>query len=189
MFSMRDQSEQFLFSPWDDLRPKRKRLLRRSWAGVFREFLQGKLPLKALAEQFSQKLERPGQELSVIVGVLILQQLHDLTDAETIEAVAFPLNWHDALDIRREADAFVCERTLRNYRRRMIAAGLDRQLFGTLTDELIGARPSGLFEDMFVLETEEGRLAYIPRGAVKYIEDSAASRHRTGIPAELIPRS
>ena len=43
--------------------------------------------------------------MSVIVGVLILQQLHGLTDTETIEAVAFHLSGHYALDIRREADA------------------------------------------------------------------------------------
>jgi hypothetical protein len=34
-------------------------------------------------------------------GVLILQQLHDLTDAKTMEAVAFNLAWHYALDVHR----------------------------------------------------------------------------------------
>ncbi len=111
MLNVHDRSEQFLFSPWDDLGPKRKKLLERSWAGVFREFLRDKLPLETLAKQFSPNRGRPGKQLSVIVGVLILQQLHDLTDTETIEAVAFHISWHYALDIRREADAFVCERT------------------------------------------------------------------------------
>ena len=32
------------------LGPKRKDLLRRSWAGVFRKFLRDKLPLEALAK-------------------------------------------------------------------------------------------------------------------------------------------
>ena len=50
------------------------------------------------------------------LGALILQQLHDLTDLQATEAVALNIAWHYALDIRRESDAYLCERTLRNYR-------------------------------------------------------------------------
>lgn len=42
-----------------------------------------------------------------------------------------------ALDIRRETDAYLCPRTLRNYRRRVIQLQLDQVLFRTLTDRLI----------------------------------------------------
>lgn len=49
--------------------------------------------------------------------------------------------------------------------------------------------PSGLFDDMLLLETEDGRLAYIPPGAVKYIEESASSRHPIGNSAESLPRN
>ena len=55
---------------------------------------------------------RPSKDLPVVLGALILQQMHDLTDAATVEAIAFNLAWHYALDIRTESDAFVCERTL-----------------------------------------------------------------------------
>ena len=66
-----------------------------------------------------------------------MQQLHDLTDAQTVEAVAFNITWHYALDIRHETDAYICERSLRNYRRLLIDEGLDEVLFRTLTDTLI----------------------------------------------------
>ena len=71
------------------------------------------------------------------MGALILQQLHDLTDEQTVEALALNLAWHYALDIRKESDAYLCERTLRNYRAKIIAAGLEQVLFRALTDKLI----------------------------------------------------
>lgn len=73
------------------------------------------------------------------VGVLILQQLHDLTDTATVEALAFNLAWHYALDIQDESDAYLCEKTLRNYRRLVINQQLDQVLFRMLTDELVKA--------------------------------------------------
>jgi hypothetical protein len=70
---------------------------------------------------------------------LVLQQAHDLTDAATVEAIAFNLAWHYALDIRAASDLYICERTLRNYRARLIEQNLDQVLFRTLTDRLIAA--------------------------------------------------
>ena len=40
---------------------------------------------------------RPSKDLHVVIGVLLLQQLHDLSDAETVEALAFNMAWHYAL--------------------------------------------------------------------------------------------
>ena len=70
---------------------------------------------------------------------MILQQLHDLTDAATVEAVVFSIAWHFALDIRTEADAYLCDRTQRNYRGLLIKECLDQVLFRSLTDRLIKA--------------------------------------------------
>ena len=51
--------------------------------------------------------------------------------------MAFNLAWHYALDIRNDSDVYICERSLRNYRRIVINHGLDQLLFQNLTDELI----------------------------------------------------
>ena len=51
---------------------------------------------------------RPSKDLHVVIGVLLLQQLHDLSDAETVEALAFNMAWHYALDVRSEADSYFC---------------------------------------------------------------------------------
>jgi hypothetical protein len=139
MLTIRDHQTGDLFDPWEHLGEKRRRLLDRSWAAVFREHLLDHLPVRELAVHFSRELGRPTKDLHAVVGALILQQLHDTTDAATAEAVALNLAWQYALDIRAESDAYLCERTLRNYRQLLIERGLDQVLFRTLTDRLIKA--------------------------------------------------
>ncbi len=137
MLTRRDHRSGTLFDPWADLGPQRRKLLERSWAGIFREYLLNHLPVNDLAAGFRDDFGRPSKDLAVALGALILQQLHDLTDQQTTEAIALNMAWHYALDIHHESDAYLCERTLRNYRRRILASGLEETLFRTLTDRLI----------------------------------------------------
>jgi Sec-independent protein translocase protein TatA len=137
MLTRRDHQSGLLFDPWEYLGPQRRRLLEQSWAGVFRDYLLKHLPVEELAANFRDDFGRPSKDLSVAMGALILQQLHDLTDQQTTEAIALNIAWHYALDIRHEPDAYLCERTLRNYRRRILELGLDEVLFRRLTDRLI----------------------------------------------------
>ncbi|MBY0585642.1 transposase [bacterium] len=137
MLTRRDHRSGTLFDPWADLGTQRRKLLERSWAGVFRDYLLNQLPVSELAAGFRDDFGRPSKDLSVALGALILQQLHDLTDQQTTEAIALNMAWHYALDIHHESDAYLCERTLRNYRRRILASGLEEILFRTLTDRLI----------------------------------------------------
>ena len=139
MFTLRDRRTGELFDRWSDLGDKRRRLLERSWAGVFRDHLLVELPVDDLCRHFDERLGRPSKDLHVVIGVLLLQQLHDLSDAATVEALAFNMAWHYALDVRSEADSYFCEKTLRNYRRLFIEHGLDELLFRCLTDRLVRA--------------------------------------------------
>jgi Transposase DDE domain/Transposase domain (DUF772) len=139
MLTLRDHQSGDLFDPWEYLGPQRRRLLELSWAGVFRDYLLQHLPVRELAASFRDDFGRPSKDLHVALGALILQQLHDLTDQQTTEAVALNIAWHYALDVRREPDAYLCERTLRNYRCKILELGLDEVLFRTLTDKLIAA--------------------------------------------------
>ena len=137
MRTLRDHQSGDLFDPWEYLGPQRRKLLEQSWAGVFRDYLLEHLPVNEVAAGFRADFGRPSKDLYVAIGALILQQLHDLTDRQTTEAVALNIAWHYALDIRHEPDAYLCERTLRNYRCRLLELGLDEVLFRTLTDRLV----------------------------------------------------
>lgn len=139
MFTLRDRRTGDLFDRWSGLGEKRRRLLERSWAGVFRDHLLSHLAVDDLCRHFDDRFGRPSKDLQVVIGVLLLQQLHDLTDAQTVEALAFNMTWHYALDVRGEADSYLCEKTLRNYRSLVIAERLDELLFRHLTDRLVAA--------------------------------------------------
>jgi hypothetical protein len=141
MITVKDRSTGHLFDMWDHIGPKRRKLLDSSWAGVFRKFLLEKLPVSRIVRYFTEGTGRPSKELYTMIGALILQQLHDLSDPDVTRAVAFNIDWHYALDITDDSDAgmYVSERSLRNYRRMIIDEGLDRVLFEMLTDTLITA--------------------------------------------------
>jgi hypothetical protein len=139
MITLRDHRSGDLFDPWGYLGSKRRELLDRSWAGVFRKYLLKHLPVQELVPHFRESFGRPSKDIYAVLGALILQQVHDLTDREAVEAVAFNIAWHYALDIRCESDAYVCERTLRNYRRLVMERRLEEVLFRGLTDRLLSA--------------------------------------------------
>ena len=141
MITVNDHQTEWLFDPWKHLGPKRRKLLEKSWSGVFRKYLLEKLPVNKVAKHFDEVMGRPSKELYTAVGALILQQFRDLSDLEVSMALAFNEQWHYALDINDESDAskYISERTLRTYRKILIREGLDRVLFETLTDSLIKA--------------------------------------------------
>jgi len=131
-----DVSNVFSFS----LRTHRRQALERSWAGVFRDHVLPQLPVEALASCCSRtRRGRPRKDLRLSLGVLLFQQLHDCTDAETVEAVTGHLAWHDALAIPLGANISICERTLRHYRRVVSTHELDARLFRGISDTLMQA--------------------------------------------------
>ena len=141
MIHVKDHLTERLFDQWDHIGPKRRKLLDKSWSGVFRKYLLEKLPIEKIARHFDESHGRPTKELYTAMGMLILQQLHDLSDPDVTMTLAFNEQWHYALDITDGSDAsmYVSERSLRRYRKILIDEGLDRLLFETLTDSLIEA--------------------------------------------------
>lgn len=139
MITVNDHQTEWLFDPWGHLGPKRRKLLEKSWSGVFRKYLLEKLPVHTVARHFDEVMGRPSKELYTAIGALMLQQFHDLSDPEVSTALAFNEQWHYALDISDESDAskYISERTIRTYRRILIKEGLDQVLFETLTETLI----------------------------------------------------
>jgi len=99
MIHTRDHQTPYLFDPWDYLGPKRKKLLTESWAGIFQEHILRALPVNKIAPYFSKGYGRPTKELYAALGSLILQQMHDLTDEETVDEFCFNIKWHYALRI------------------------------------------------------------------------------------------
>ena len=131
--------QDFLIDPFDFLGPKRKELLETGWAALIRNDLFDKISVDEIKPNFHTKMGRPTKELRTMLGVLVLQQMFDLTDRETIRQLAFNTEWHYALNLRLEDDEtkYLCERTLRTYRLLVTTLEIDKILFRSLTDTLL----------------------------------------------------
>jgi len=141
MISLNDHNQLQLFDPWDYLSPKRRDMLDQSWAGLFQKEILRDLPIKEIIPNFSRTEGRPTKELYTMLGVLVLQQTHDLTDEETISQLAFKIQWHYALNITDESDSakYVSLKTLWNFRQLLIEKKLDSVLFKNITEKLARA--------------------------------------------------
>ena len=139
MRNIRDHNTGELFNRWEHLGRNRVKRLQGSWAAVFRTHVLPRLPVEQLSEKFDPVMGRPTVDLPVVLGAIILQQMFNLTDEETVDSIAFNITWHYALDIRSDADFEITDRTLRNYRRLVIESGLDEAMFRDITDKLISA--------------------------------------------------
>jgi len=91
MFTLRGRRTADLFGQRFQLGTKRQRLFDRFWAGVYRDHLLDGLPVSELACHFDERLGRPSKDLHIVVGVLVLQQLHDPSDTATVETPGFNL--------------------------------------------------------------------------------------------------
>lgn len=138
MFNARDCKTGHLFDKWAYMGPKRRKLLDASWAGLFRKEILPELPVEKLAPAFHEVNGRPTKEMYTTLGVLIFQQMLDLTDEEALEQLAFNLKWHFALDLDGESDTakYICPRTLWTMRMMLSKKELDTLLFSQVTDKL-----------------------------------------------------
>lgn len=138
MIHTKDHKTILMFDPWDFMGPKRRKLLEQSWAGLFRQHILSELPVGKLRPFFASGFGRPTKELYSIVGALVLQQMHDLSDEQTVSQIAFNQQWHYALDITDPSDhsTYLCEKTLWNFRTLMTHNALDICVFNQITEKL-----------------------------------------------------
>lgn len=138
MFHVKNHKQLHIFDPWGHIGPKRLKLLEDSWSGLFRKEILTELPVEALKKQYHASDGRPTKELSSMIGLMILQQMHDLTDEEAVEQFCFNIQWQYALDITNGSDAYsyVSLKSLWTMRHLLSEEGLQHVLFDTVSQKL-----------------------------------------------------
>jgi len=138
MIHIKDHKTLNMFDPLPFLGPKRRGLMEASWAKLFRDHVLLTLPVDKIFKNYHWAMGRPTKELYAMLGVMILQQMHDLTDEEAVHAYAFSMEWHYALDITDESDqsSYLCPKTLWAMRFLLTQQNLYRVLFESVTDQL-----------------------------------------------------
>ena len=175
MITVKNHKQADLFDPWAHLGPKRRKLLDQSWAGLFREHILQELPVDELTPFFREDFGRPTKELYTVMGALLLQQAHDLTDEETIAEVAFNEQWHYALNITSESDEakYICPKTLYNAHRLFMDHNLAEVVF-----DKIAAKLAQVFE----VDLKKQRLDSV------HIKSNMARLGRIGLMAKTIAK-
>lgn len=138
MIYTKDHKTLDMFDPFPFLGPKRKQRIEASWAKLFREELLPVLPVDQVQTYYHPSKGAPTKELYAMLGLLLLQQMHDLTDEEAVDQFAYNLQWHYALNITsvEDADAYVCPKTLWTLRSILSEPALHAALFERITDRL-----------------------------------------------------
>ena len=138
MLNIKDHKTYYMFDPFEYLGPKRRKMLNDSWAGVFRDHVRHVLPVDLLAKHYCSDNGRPTNELGAMMGTMILQHMHDLTDQEAAEQFAFNIQWHFALDVTSNSDstAYVCPKSIWSTRTTMTEHDLYDSVFEAIGDEL-----------------------------------------------------
>ena len=138
MIHVKDHKQYDMFNPFEHLGPKRLALLESSWAHLFREEILHKLPAEKLFPLYSESTGRRTKELYAMLGLVLLQQMEDLTDEETVRQFAFNIMWQYALNVTDANDfsSYVSPRTLWTMRDIVGRLGLEQSIFENITDAL-----------------------------------------------------
>ncbi len=158
---------------------RRQAQLESGWPGVFRgEILPMLWEAEAdFADLYHPLFGAPNKPVAELLGILILKEFHDYTDLpaprparqageQALEAVQFNLQWQYALlPVRRTlacaqrasrqtgqlgfSQASICQKTLHNFRDRMVKSQKHQRFFHHLTGQII---------DRFGLDTSRQRM-------------------------------
>ena len=112
--------------------------LEKSWAEAFRTQALPLIEEARFAPMYCDHNGRPNIPVQIVLGTLILKEMFNLTDQECLEQVEFNLLWQHALCVTPE-EAHLCQKTLHNFRVRMIEHDFARLAFQTITDRIIEA--------------------------------------------------
>jgi hypothetical protein len=135
MIYIKDHKTHDMFDPFPYLGPKRKQRIEDSWAKVFREHILTTLPVEKVFSKYDPVFGAPTKELYSMLGLMVIQQMHDMTDEEAVDQFAYNLQWHYALNITStaDADAYVSPKTLWNMRDTLI----ERNLYQVIFEEVV----------------------------------------------------
>jgi len=118
--------------------PKKAKLLQRSWAEVFRNEALPLIDEERFAPMYCPDNGRPNRAVQTVLGVHILKEMFNLTDQEALEQLEFNLLWHHALRLDMD-ETHLPQKTLHNFRVRLIQHDGGRMAFQETTDRIIEA--------------------------------------------------
>lgn len=127
-----------LFTALTLLPEEKRRRLEKTWAWAFRTKALPLIDERAFSHLYDAGNGRPNFPVQTLIGLLVIKEMFDLTDDETLFNLEFHLAYQVALALD-PGDAHTCQKTLHNFRRRLILSDADKLLFQTVTDKILKA--------------------------------------------------
>jgi hypothetical protein len=114
---------------------KRRALAEKTVEWFFHDNIYPNLPVDKFAELFCDGNGRPTKDLRNVIGLMILQELGDLTNEGALQKLAFDTLTQYALHIMFPIDSLVyfCPKTYYNHRRKILDNGLFPEIFEEVT--------------------------------------------------------
>jgi hypothetical protein len=117
---------------------EKRRRLEKSWAHHYRVSALPLIDETKFQRFFDEGNGRPNKSIRLLVSVLIFKDLFDLTDSEALSALEWDISWHYALDVEPE-EAHTCQKTLHNFRVKVLGDDAGASLFEDTTAKIIAA--------------------------------------------------
>ncbi|MDR2367072.1 MAG: transposase [Deltaproteobacteria bacterium] len=118
---------------------KRLAGLEKGWPNAFKEGVLPHLAIKPLMPYFCKNNGRPTKDLKTMLGLLVLQDMCNLTDSDTLLRLQYDISFRWALDIQDANDdtLYICPKTYYNFRRTIVTNDLADIIFNDTTCNLI----------------------------------------------------
>lgn len=127
-----------LFQTSELLPDDKRQRLEGTWAWQFRTQALPLIDEELFRELYCADNGRPNKPVRTVVGVLVLKEMFDLTDEDTLYRVDFDLGWQAALNLTPE-DAHCCQKTLHNFRAKLLGNDKAKLLFAQMTAGMLKA--------------------------------------------------
>lgn len=135
----REKSRQRVFYETSLLMPSDKLArLQKTWAWGFRMHALPMIQEGMFAGLYHPDNGRPNVPVQTLVGLLLIKEWFDWTDEETLWRLEYDLAVQAALDLTPD-EAHVCQKTLHNFRVKLIAEDWARVLFQEVSAQVIEA--------------------------------------------------
>jgi len=134
MQTFKDKQQQIF--KWEHLPEKTFTWLDANWPGTWQREIIPMMDERMFSALYCANDGRASKATADMLGILILKELEDLTDEETVRRVMLDVGWQYALDMA-PADAYVAERTIQYFRAKMMADAGHAALFEDLTGKII----------------------------------------------------
>lgn len=136
MQTFKDKQQQFF--KWDYLPEKTLNWLMANWPGFWQREVIPMINESLFSSLYCSNDGRASKPTADMIGILILKDLEDLTDEETVRRLMLDIGWQYALDIT-PAEAYVAERTFQYFRANLVANEGHVELFEDVTGRIVAA--------------------------------------------------